>query len=190
MSGRIKRFVRQQKTVLYAARWSIASLRNHFFQAVWFGVLILLLASGTLAVFLETAVELNYLDKILVTLRMLLLSAADAVTFDLLTIAGLDFKPAYPSILARMIMYGFYSLLALIVGRAILMTMADVWTILVCAVFPQPSLRTANLATKLRTLTENYVPNFKRERIRDTVASWNFPSRIIFHVTTLGDLAV
>jgi hypothetical protein len=144
LSTKFDRYRRFLKEVIWAARWSALSVSKHILFALGFGIFIFIWTAWVIYPYTESTLAPLTIEKITLTIRMLLIGLVDALTFGIFEVLGLDVKPNFPDVEARVFLYLFYVLTGIIVLRALVMALWEIWTVLVAIIFPEPMTRLAN----------------------------------------------
>lgn len=138
---KIKRWIERSENVRFATSWAVerawAVLRFGFiFQFIFFLVTALLLQP-----YLILPAGLTLSERAGQTVIILSLSLADALSFDLFEVAGIEAKPRFDAIQGRIIIWAYYVLSGVLLVKSLKDFFLTSWSALVASLFPETSMR-------------------------------------------------
>lgn len=155
-SSKRARYARFFREILFAARWSAVSVAKHFLFAIGFGCAIFLLTLFVIQPFVPLDAGQPYWEKLRVTAQLLALGLADALSFGLFEVFGIELKPRFPEMEARFLIFIFYALTGVVVLRAAVLVVWEIWTVILALIFPEPMTRLANELDKGKKIDSRF----------------------------------
>ena len=156
--ARIRRMMRQADTIGGIVAACLSGLLFRLLIGVTLASLILAITGIALQPFIG-GLEVSAAERIRETAKMLGAGLLDALTFDLFSIWGVELRPHFDDIRARVLFFAFYALEAVLIGETLLTLGMNLWTALVCLMLPQPALKLARTG-EVRTFWQWLVRTF------------------------------